>query len=85
MAEAGTFMADETVNPAVTDAVTQTSLLVVGAAPAVAMASLYQTLANSLAMASINAVYAQQQANIIHQTATAEGVALLLSIGNRDR
>jgi len=74
-------MADETVNPAVTDAVTQTSVLVVGTAPALAMASLYQTMANSLAMAALNAVHAQQQANIVHQAATAQGIALLLSIG----
>ena len=64
-----------------TDAVTQTDLLVVGTAPAVAMASLYQTLANSVALASMNAVYAQQQANIVHQAATTQGIALLLSLG----
>jgi Killing trait len=74
-------MAEESVNAVITDAVTQTNVLVLGAAPAVAMASLYQTLANSVAMASINAVYAQQQANMAHQAATAEGIALLLSIG----
>jgi hypothetical protein len=55
--------------------------MVVAASPAVAMASLYQTLANNIAMASLNAVYAQQQANIAHQAATAQSVALLLSLG----
>jgi Killing trait. len=74
-------MAEEQVNTVATDAVTQTNLLVLGTAPAMAMASLYQTLANSLAMASMNAVHAQQQANIAHQAATAQGVALLLSLG----
>lgn len=73
-------MAEEQVNPAITDAVTQTNVAVLGAAPAVAMANLYQTLANSIAMASMNAVYAQQQANMAHQAATVQGVALLLSI-----
>lgn len=73
-------MATEFVSPMVTDAVTQTNVMVVAAAPAVAMASLYQTLANSVAMASINAVYAQHQANMIHQAATTQGVALLLSL-----
>lgn len=73
-------MAEEQVNPVITDAVTQTNVAVLGAAPAVAMASLYQSLANSIAMASMNAVYAQQQANMAHQAATAQGVALLLSI-----
>lgn len=74
-------MTEEQVNPVVTDAVTQTNLLVLGTAPAMAMASLYQTLANSIAMASMNAVYAQQQAQIAHQAATTQGVALLLSLG----
>ena len=74
-------MEHDSVEPMITDAVTQTNLLVVGTAPAVAMASLYQTLANSIAMASINAVYAQQQANMAHQAATAQSVALLLSLG----
>lgn len=73
-------MAD-TVNPMITDAVTQTNLLVLGTAPAMAMGSLYQTLANSIAMASINAVYAQQQANMSYQAATVQGIAKLLSIG----
>jgi len=74
-------MAEASVNSMITDAVTQTNVLVVGTAPAVAMASLYQTIANSVALASINAVYAQQQANMAHQAATIEGIAVLLSIG----
>jgi hypothetical protein len=74
-------MAKETVNSMVTDAVTQTTLIVIGTAPAMALARLYQTLANSVAMASINAVYAQQQANMTHQAATVDAIALLLSIG----
>ena len=76
-------MSDTAVNSTITDAVTQTNTLVVGAAPAMAMASLYQSLANSIAMASMNAVFAQQQANIAHQTATIQGVRLLLSLGER--
>jgi hypothetical protein len=74
-------MAKGKVESVVTDAVTQANLIVVGTAPAMAMASLYQTLANSVALASINAVHAQQQANMIHQAATAQGIALLLSLG----
>lgn len=74
-------MAEDKVNPMVTDAVTLTNVLVVGTAPAMAMASLYQTLANSIAMASINAVYAQQQASMSYQAATAEAIARLLSLG----
>lgn len=68
-----------TVDP-ITDAVTQTNVIVLGQAPAMAVASLYQTLANSIAMASLNAVFAQQQTNILHQTATTEEVIRLLSL-----
>jgi hypothetical protein len=74
---------DDTVDPRITDAVSETNVLVAGSAPAIAMASLYQSLANSIAMASINAVYAQQQTNILHQTATIQGVNILLSLGKR--
>jgi hypothetical protein len=76
-------MAEAKVPAMITDAVTQTNVLVVGTAPAMAMGSLYQTLANSVAMASMNAVFAQQQANMAHQAATIQGVALILSVGNR--
>ena len=73
-------MAETKVNEKVTDAVTQANVSVVGAAPAMAMGSLYQSLAFSMTLASLNAVYAQQQANMAHQVSTIEGVALLLSL-----
>jgi hypothetical protein len=69
------------VDPQITDAVTQTNVKVVGEAPAMALGSLYQTIGNSVAMAAANGVYSQQQANIVHQAATTQGVALLLSLG----
>ena len=72
-------MAGPNVNDQVTDAVTQNNVSVVGTAPAMAMGSLYQSLANSVAMASMNAVFAQQQANMLHQAATAQSVAKLLA------
>lgn len=67
-----------TVNPQITDAVTSTHVNVVGHAPAVAMGNLYQTIANSVAMAAANAVYAQQQANVTYQAATTAAVSKLL-------
>lgn len=73
-------MNNQQVNQQITDAITQTNVAVLGMAPAMAMGSLYQTMANSVAMASINAVYAQQQANIMHQAATAKSVEMLLSL-----
>jgi len=74
----------ETVNPQLSHAITQTSLTVLGEAPAAALAGLYQTLASSVAFAALNAVQAQQNMNIAQQTATAEAVAMLLSIQKRE-
>ncbi len=68
-----------TVNRLVTDAVTQTNVATVGQAPAMAMASLYQNLAQATALAAMNAVYAQQQTNIAFQAATVLAVKTLLS------
>jgi hypothetical protein len=76
-------MPEDTVNSIITDAVTQTNTLTVGLAPAMAAGSLYQSVASTFAMMAINAVFAQQQANMAHQAATIQGVALLLSVGNR--
>ena len=66
------------VSPAVTDAVTETNLSVLGESPAMALGSLYQTIGNSVAMAAANAVYAQQQANVTFQAATTLAVKKLL-------
>ncbi|QDT96849.1 RebB family R body protein [Gimesia aquarii] len=73
-------MNNQQVNSQIIDAITQSNVAVLGMAPAMAMGNLYQTMANSVAMASINAVYAQQQANIMHQAATAKSVEMLLSL-----
>ncbi len=66
-----------TVNSQITDAVTQTNTKVLGEAPAMAMGSLYQSMAQNLAIASQNAVSAQQQMNIISQATTTQGVAII--------
>ena len=68
------------VNSQITDAVTQASVQVLGNASAVALANLYQATAQALANAAHNATFAQQQANILAQAATAQGVALLYSL-----
>ncbi len=72
-------MAD-TLNPQITDAITQTNAKVLGEAPAMAMGNLYQVVGNQFAMASANAVYSQQQANVTYQAASTLGVAKLLSL-----
>ncbi len=71
-----------TVNPLIPDAVTQANVTVIGLAPAMAMGSLYQALGNSVAMAAMNAVYSQQQANMAHQAATTLSVVTLLSLAD---
>ena len=57
----------ETVNPQITDAVTQTNVKVLAEAPAMAMGALYQTMSHSLGLLMENAVTAQQNMNIIGQ------------------
>lgn len=68
------------VNDQITDSVAQAGTEVLGNAPSVALATLYQATAQALANAAHNATTAQQQANILGQAVTAQGVALLYSI-----
>lgn len=65
------------VNPAITDAVTQTNVQVVASAPAVALAQVYVATAQALALAAQNATAAQANGNAILQATTTRGVALL--------
>ena len=64
----------------ITDAVTQTNVKVVAEAPAMAMGSLYQTMAHSTGVLFENAVHAQQQGSIMSQAATTQGVMQIYSI-----
>ena len=68
------------VNNQITDSVTQVGVKVLGDAPAIAMANLYQATAQALANAAHNATMAQQQMNITAQAATVMGVATLYSL-----
>jgi hypothetical protein len=68
------------VNDQITDSVTQANVAGLGAAPAIAMANLYQATAQALANAAHNATLAQQQMYMTAQAATTAGVALLYSI-----
>lgn len=67
-------------NDQITDSVTQANTKVLGDAPAIAMANLYQATAQALANAAHNATNAQQQANITAQAATTMGVSTLFAI-----
>lgn len=72
-------MAD-TVNSQITDSVTQSNAKVLADAPAMAMGSLYQTMAHSLGILMENSVTAQQNMNILGQAATTQGVNLIYSV-----
>ncbi|MEP1932932.1 MAG: RebB family R body protein [Roseibium sp.] len=74
-------MADPvTVNPMVTDAVTQSNVKVVGEAPAIAISTLYQSMAHSTGILFENAVAAQQQQNTLAQAAANQGVMQIYSM-----
>ncbi|MDP2696882.1 RebB family R body protein [Thalassospira sp.] len=74
-------MADNTpLNGQITDAVTQANVKVLGDAPAIAMGSLYQSLAHSHGILYENAVSAQQQIGISSQAATNQGVIQVYSV-----
>jgi len=68
------------VNDQVTDAVTQSNVKVVGEAPAMAMGSIYQTMAHSTGILFENAVSAQQQQNTLAQAAANQGVMQIYSL-----
>lgn len=72
-------MAD-TVNPQITDAVTQTNTTAVNEAPELAMANLFQATAQALAMAAQNASKSQGQAATLMQAATTQAITTLLRI-----
>jgi len=68
------------VNPQITDSVTQANVKVLGDAPAVATANLYQDSAQALSNAAHNATSAQQNANTILQATTTQGVSTLYEV-----
>lgn len=68
------------VNSQVTDAVTQANVKVLGDAPAMAMGTVYQAMAQSVGLSMQNAVSAQAQMTAIAQAATAQGINLIYSV-----
>ena len=69
-----------TVSPQITDAVTQANVKVVAEAPAMAMGSLFQVAAHSTGLMFENAVTAQNNQNILSQSATTQGVMQIYSL-----
>ena len=68
------------VNDQITDSVTQANVKVLGDAPAMAMANLFQATAQALANSAHSATTSQQQNNVTAQAATTMGVTTLYSI-----
>ncbi len=68
------------VSAQITDAVTQSNVKVVAESPAIALSNVYQTAAHSTGLMFENAVNAQNQQNILAQTATTQGVMQIYSI-----
>jgi hypothetical protein len=71
---------DTAVNSQITDSVTQANVKTLGDSPALSLSNLYQIISQSLGLAAQNAVFAQQNSNIIHQTATTQGVNLIYAV-----
>jgi hypothetical protein len=69
-----------TVNPQITDAVTQGNTKVVAESPALALGTLYQSAAHSTGILYENAVAAQQQLAKAAQAATIQGVIQIYSV-----
>lgn len=68
-----------TVNPQITDAVTQTNTKVVGQAPAQAIAQVFQSIAHATGLMVENAVNAQNQQCIISSSVVTQGAIYLFS------
>lgn len=69
------------VNGFITDAVTQTGVGTLANASAMAMGTVYQSMAHSTSILFQNTVQAQQQASVSAQAATNVGVMQLYSAG----
>ncbi len=69
------------VNSQITDAVTQQNISVLASAPAMAMGTIYQSMAHSIGVLYQNATSAQQNAAICAQASTNMGVIQLYSAG----
>ncbi|MEN9658103.1 MAG: hypothetical protein RL571_1568 [Pseudomonadota bacterium] len=68
------------VNDQITDAVTQSNVKVLGEAPAMAMGTLFQTMAHSTGILFENSISAQQQQNTLAQAAANMGVMQIYSM-----
>jgi len=70
------------VNSQITDAVTQTGVSTLAAAPAMAMGAIYQSAAHSIGILFENSTMAQRNAAICGQAATNQGVMQMYSMNS---
>jgi hypothetical protein len=68
------------VNPSITDAVTQANVKVLADGPAVAMGTIYQSLAQATGLMFQNAVTTQNSQNILQQAGTTQGIIQIYSV-----
>lgn len=70
------------VNQSITDSVTQVNTNMLGMTPATAMGNLMLSTSQSLATSAMNLTTGQQQANVMWQAATVQGINALMNTGN---
>jgi hypothetical protein len=70
------------VNEAITDSVTQVNTKVLGDTPATAMGNLMLTTSQALSVSGQNLTTGQQQANVMYQAATIQGINALMNTGD---
>ena len=70
------------VNEQITDSITQVNTKILGDTPAIAMGNLMMSTSQALATSAQNLTMGQQQANVMWQAATIQGVNALLSTGD---
>ena len=67
----------DSVNPQITDAITQTNVKVVAEAPAQAIATLYQMMVSANGMAAQNAVSNQQNLNQLNPAIVSKAIEII--------
>jgi hypothetical protein len=70
------------VNENITDSVTEVNTNTLGMTPATSMGNLMLSTSQSLAVAAMNLTTGQQQANVMWQAATVQGINALMNTGN---
>lgn len=68
------------VDPQITDSFSQTNVGLVGESPAIAIGTIYQSLAQATGLMFQNAVATQHSQNILQQAATTQAVIQIFSV-----